>query len=106
MRSSSFVNKKIPPIERAAACSIWSRMVRPGIKSVCQSKTLAPRLRRNRLIDAAFQADKVAGLEYDIIARDGCFALPLADEVIVLCEQENPADRACGGLFNLVQNEQ
>ena len=40
-------------MERAAACSIWSRIVRPGMKSVCQSNTFAPRLSRYRLIASA-----------------------------------------------------
>lgn len=46
---------------RAAACSIWSRIVRPGMKSACQSRTLAPRLSRKRLIAAAVTCE---ALEY------------------------------------------
>src|SRR5580658_1807869 len=65
---------------------------------------LRTRFANNQDVALSLQADKVAGLEYDIIARNCCFALVRINEVIVLCEQKDPANRARCGLFNLVQN--
>src|SRR5271157_603350 len=58
----------------------------------------------NQNVALAFDADKVPGFKNDIVARRRNVALTPVDEVVVPGEKENSSNRACGRMFDLVED--